>query len=195
MASWPPLGERVFLGKSIRRLDGPDKAQGRAKYAYDVARPGMLYARILGSPHAHARVTSVDVSAAQKLNGVRAVIVLKDPAQPESSSVLYAGEEIAAVAAITEEIAEDALRLIKVDYEVLPHLATVEQAMRSVGSADDNAFAEFLINEAGVAVVPGSAFGAPGHIRLSFAATTETLKDALARMERALAGSLAKRRA
>ena len=56
MASWPPLGERVFLGKSFRRLDGPDKAQGRARYAYDVARPGMLYARILGSPHAHARV-------------------------------------------------------------------------------------------------------------------------------------------
>ncbi len=73
--------------------------------------------------------------------------------------------------------------------------ANVEQAMRLVGAADDNAFAEFLINEAGVAVVPGSAFGAPGHFRLSFAAATETLEDALARMERALAGAAARKRA
>ncbi len=64
--------------------------------------------------------------------------------------------------------------------------AHVEQAMRDVGTPDDNAFAEFLITEAGVAIVPGSAFGAPGYIRLSFAAATETLQDALGRMERAL---------
>jgi aspartate aminotransferase len=73
--------------------------------------------------------------------------------------------------------------------------AHVEQAMRDVGSADDNAFAEFLINEAGVAVVQGSAFGAPGYIRLSFAAATETLRDALGRMQRALAGARARKRA
>ncbi len=64
--------------------------------------------------------------------------------------------------------------------------ANVEQAMQIVGADDDNAFAEFLINDAGVAIVPGSAFGAPGHFRLSFAAATETLKDALGRMQRAL---------
>ncbi|MGH8198732.1 MAG: pyridoxal phosphate-dependent aminotransferase [Steroidobacteraceae bacterium] len=73
--------------------------------------------------------------------------------------------------------------------------ANVEQAMKIVGAADDNAFAEFLINEAGVAVVPGSAFGAPGYFRLSFAAATETLKDALARMQRALTGAKAQKRA
>jgi aspartate aminotransferase len=67
--------------------------------------------------------------------------------------------------------------------------------MQIVGAGDDNAFAEFLINDAGVAVVPGSAFGAPGHFRLSFAAATETLKDALARMQRALAGAKAQKRA
>ena len=64
--------------------------------------------------------------------------------------------------------------------------ANVEQTMQIVGADDDNAFAEFLINEAGIAIVPGSAFGAPGHFRLSFAAATETLKDALGRMQRAL---------
>jgi aspartate aminotransferase len=73
--------------------------------------------------------------------------------------------------------------------------ANVEQAMKNVGTADDNAFAEFLIHDAGVAVVPGSAFGAPGHIRLSFAAATETLKDALGRLQRALAGAKARLRA
>ncbi len=73
--------------------------------------------------------------------------------------------------------------------------ANVEQAMKNVGAADDNAFAEFLINDAGVAVVPGSAFGAPGYIRLSFAAATAVLEDALGRMQRALAGHPAQRRA
>jgi aspartate aminotransferase len=73
--------------------------------------------------------------------------------------------------------------------------ANVEQAMKLTASADDNAFAEFLLEKAGVAVVAGSAFGAPGHFRLSFAAATETLKDALARMGRALAGARARKRA
>jgi aspartate aminotransferase len=73
--------------------------------------------------------------------------------------------------------------------------ANVEHAMKHVGAADDGAFAEFLINEAGVAVVPGSAFGAPGYIRLSFAAATETLADALRRMQRALAGKPVQKRA
>jgi aspartate aminotransferase len=73
--------------------------------------------------------------------------------------------------------------------------AYVEQAMRDLGAADDNAFAEFLLNEAGVAVVPGSAFGAPGYIRLSFAAATETLEDALGRIGRALAGAKPRMRA
>jgi len=73
--------------------------------------------------------------------------------------------------------------------------ANVEPAMRMIGVADDNAFAEFLINEAGVAVVPGSAFGGPGHFRLSFAASTATLKDALERMQRALSQARAQKRA
>ena len=73
--------------------------------------------------------------------------------------------------------------------------ADVAGAMRMVGIESDNDFAEFLIVEAGVAVVPGEGFGAPGHIRLSFAASTETLKDALGRMQRALSGAVARKRA
>jgi xanthine dehydrogenase YagR molybdenum-binding subunit len=90
----------------------------------------MLYARLLGSPHPHARVRSIDLTAAQKLPGVRAAMALKDTSNPDTSKVFYQSEEVAAVAATTEEIAEDAIRLIKVDYEVLPHLATIEQARK-----------------------------------------------------------------
>jgi xanthine dehydrogenase YagR molybdenum-binding subunit len=129
-ARWPPPAERVHIGKPIKRLDGPDKAAGRAKYTYDIVRPGMLYGKMLTSPHPHARVRSIDLSAAEKLPGVKAAILLKDTSKPEVARVRYQGEEVAAVAATTEEIAMDAVRLIKVDYEVLPHLATVEQAMR-----------------------------------------------------------------
>jgi xanthine dehydrogenase YagR molybdenum-binding subunit len=127
--SWPPIAERTLLGKSIKRLDGPDKAQGKAKYTYDIIRPGMLYGQILGSPNARARVKAIDLSAAQALPGVKAAIAVKDPADPAKAMINYQGEEVAAVAATTEEIAQDAVRLIKVDYEVLPALATVEQAM------------------------------------------------------------------
>ena len=131
MASWPPVGERALIGKSIQRVDGPAKTQGTAKYAYDINRPGMLFGRLLGSPHPHARIRGIDLSAAQKLPGVRAALGLIDPkAEEDANKVRYQGEEVAAVAAVSEEIAEDAIRLIKVDYEVLPHLATVEQAMR-----------------------------------------------------------------
>jgi xanthine dehydrogenase YagR molybdenum-binding subunit len=127
--NWPPTADLVLLGKSIKRLDGPDKAAGRAKYTYDIIRPGMLYGEILGSPHPRAKVRSIDLSAAKALPGVKAVIGIKDPADPAKTNINYQGEEVAAVAATTEEIARDAVRLIKVDYEVLPALATVEQSM------------------------------------------------------------------
>jgi xanthine dehydrogenase YagR molybdenum-binding subunit len=129
--NWPPPADRALIGTSIKRLDGPGKAGGRAKYTYDIVRPGMLYARLLDSPYAYARVKSIDLSAAEKLTGVKAVLALKDPSKEETSKVFYQGEEVAAVAATTEEIAEDAVRLIKVDWEVLPALATIEQARRA----------------------------------------------------------------
>ena len=86
----------------------------------------MIYGKILRSPHAHARVRSIDITAAQKAPGVQGGHGHHSAGQ----KVMYAGEEVAAVAAITEQQAEDAIRLIKVDWEVLPHLANVEQAMR-----------------------------------------------------------------
>jgi xanthine dehydrogenase YagR molybdenum-binding subunit len=120
---WPEKAR--LLGTRISRLDGPAKTTGRARYSYDITRPGLIYGKILRSPHAHARVKSIDLAAAQKAPGVRAVLATIEPGQ----KVMYAGDEIAAIAAVTELQAEDAVRLIKVEWEVLPHLATVEQAM------------------------------------------------------------------
>ena len=121
---WP--AKPRLIGTRISRVDGPLKATGRAKYSYDITRPGMIYGRILRSPHAHARLTSIDASAAEKAAGVRAVLITIKP----GDKVLYPGEEIGALAALTEQQAEDALRLIRIEWEVLPPLATVEQSMR-----------------------------------------------------------------
>jgi xanthine dehydrogenase YagR molybdenum-binding subunit len=122
--AWPEKPR--LIGTRVMRTDGPDKASGRARFTHDILRPGMLHARILRSPHAHARVKSIDVNAAQKAPGVRAISAIISPGQ----KCLFAGEELVAVAATTETQANDALRLIRVDWDVLPHLATVEQAMR-----------------------------------------------------------------
>ena len=130
MASWPASPN--LLGKRTRRVDGPLKASGRAKYTYDIIRPGMTYGRVLRSPHPHARVVAIDLSEARRAPGVRAAIAIVDLASPEplTHKVLFQGQEVAAVAADTEEQAADAVRLVRVQYEPLPHLTTVEQAMR-----------------------------------------------------------------
>ena len=80
----------------------------------------MIYGKILRSPHAHARIVAIDLSAAQTAPGVKAALAQKKP----GDQVMFQGDEVAAVAADTEEHAWDAVRLIKVDYEVLPHVAT-----------------------------------------------------------------------
>ena len=75
---WPAAGDRLHIGKHISRLDGPVKATGRAKYAYDVNRRGMLWAVMVQSPHAHARITAIDASAAEAMDGVVRVHVIQD---------------------------------------------------------------------------------------------------------------------
>jgi len=121
--SWPD--KPALLGTAVKRLDGPDKVTGRARYSYDINRPGMLYGKIVRSPHPHARIVSVDLSAAEKAPGVKAVLTYKEP----GTQVMYPGDPVAAVAADTEERALDAARLVRVRYETLPHFATVEQAL------------------------------------------------------------------
>jgi xanthine dehydrogenase YagR molybdenum-binding subunit len=116
--SWPPMDQRRVIGKPTKRRDGIDKSTGRAKYSSDLKPPGTLFGALLTSPYAHARITSIDTSEAEHLQGVTAVRVMT----AAGKEVQWEGTEIAIVAAESEEIANDALRKIKVQYEVLPHL-------------------------------------------------------------------------
>ncbi|MBM3811578.1 MAG: xanthine dehydrogenase family protein molybdopterin-binding subunit, partial [Acidimicrobiia bacterium] len=116
--NWPPMESRRVMGKRISRVDGIQKASGKAKYNSDVRLPGTIHGVILHSPHAHCRIKSIDTSEAEKLAGVTAVRV----AAPAGTEIQWTNAEIAFVAARTEEIARDAVRKIKVEYEVLPHL-------------------------------------------------------------------------
>jgi xanthine dehydrogenase YagR molybdenum-binding subunit len=127
--NWPPMDQRRVIGKPTNRLEGVAKASGKAKYSSDLNPPGLLQAVFLTSPHAHARVKSVDVSAAKAMKGVTAVRVISAP----GTEIQWAGTEIAVVAAETEPIARDAVRAIKVDYEVLPHVVQ-ESDLAKVGT-------------------------------------------------------------
>lgn len=114
---WPKAEDRKLIGQRISRLDGPVKVTGRAKYTYDLKPKGMLYAKVLRCPHAHARITKLDVSAAEAMPGVKAVRII----QGQGTEIQWALDEIVAVAATSEAAAEDAVRAIKIGYEVLPH--------------------------------------------------------------------------
>ncbi|MGO9264817.1 MAG: xanthine dehydrogenase family protein molybdopterin-binding subunit [Candidatus Binataceae bacterium] len=142
---------RVIGTRPIRH-DGEDKVTGRAKYGADYALPGMLHGKVLRSPHAHARIKSINIEKAQRHPGVYAVITGADLPEVKGvmanlgelvvnthylslnvlarDKVLYDGHAVAAVAAVSRHIAEEALELIEVEYEVLPPVMTAEAAMR-----------------------------------------------------------------
>jgi CO/xanthine dehydrogenase Mo-binding subunit len=144
--------EFKVIGQRVVRPDGVDKVTGRAQYGADVKPAGLLYGRVLRSPHAHAIIKSIDTSAAEKLPGVKAVVTGKDytPAADKleksgegainysylslnlmaQDKALYHGHVVAAVAATSAHIAEEALALIKVEYEVLPPVLDVLEAMK-----------------------------------------------------------------
>ena len=121
---WGPNDKHTLLNKRTTRVDGPLKVTGAARYTYDQRLPGMLYGRILRCPHGHARVTKLDTEDASKIPGVKAII------QSPLTELRFAGAPVAAVAATTSEIAGDALRAIKVTYEVLPHVVHADAAIR-----------------------------------------------------------------
>ena len=117
-------GERFsIVGKPTPRVDGALKATGAAHYTYDIELPNMLYGAILRSPLPHARVRDIDLSRAKRMAGVRAVLALDD------REIRFAGQEVAAVAATSSDIASDALKVIKVDYETMPFVVDFEAAM------------------------------------------------------------------
>jgi xanthine dehydrogenase YagR molybdenum-binding subunit len=114
---WPAPDKRELIGKRISRIDGPWKASGRARYTYDVNLPGLLFGRMALSPYAHAKVVKIDTSEAEKMPGVKAVQIIVD----EGKEVLWAGQEIVALAAETEEQAEEAADKIHIEYQQLDY--------------------------------------------------------------------------
>jgi CO/xanthine dehydrogenase Mo-binding subunit len=141
------------VGKRPIRPDGAEKVTGQAHYGADIRLPGMLYGKILRSPHSHARIKSIDTRHAEELPGVHAVVTSGDLLQPSgmvvdlaegvlhnmrflsnnilaAEKVLYKGHAIAAVAATSPHLAEEALALIQVEYEVLPPVLDAKQAMQ-----------------------------------------------------------------
>ena len=138
----PPNAQLAVIGKSIPRINGRAKVTGAATFTVDVKLPGMLYARLLRSPHPHARIVSIDTGAAKQHPGVRAVHIINQvvgraveaasaPAGASGRRLLYVGDPIAAVAAITPEAAQTAVDLIKVEYEPLTFVVDLEDARKS----------------------------------------------------------------
>jgi 4-hydroxybenzoyl-CoA reductase subunit alpha len=151
-APWQRPGQRgdgfQVVGSAQRKIDGIAKATGQAVYTDDIQLPGMLHAKILRSPHAHARIVSIDTSKAEALPGVHGVLVGAElpikygviPWTPDENvlavdKVRFIGDEVAAVAAVDEDTANAAARLIEVEYEVLPHYFTPEEALANPSPA------------------------------------------------------------
>ncbi|WP_309493168.1 xanthine dehydrogenase family protein molybdopterin-binding subunit [Candidatus Hecatella orcuttiae] len=140
------MSEFSCVGRSLPKVDVLKKALGETVYTGDIKLPGMLYGRVLKSPHPHAKILRVDTAGAEKLKGVKAVVTHRDAPRilwgthvPPycvydqyvfDSRVRFVGEPVAAVAAVDEDVAEEALELINVDYEVLPAVYDPEEAMK-----------------------------------------------------------------
>jgi CO/xanthine dehydrogenase Mo-binding subunit len=143
--------DNKWIGKRTIRPDGEDKVTGRAQYAADYKMPGQIYGKVLRSPHPHARIRSIDTSKALALPGVKAVVTSKDFVEfPVDKAVplgiqdmrwmarnvmarekaLFIGHPVAAVAATSNAIAKKALKLIEVDYEVLPWAIEIDDALK-----------------------------------------------------------------
>ena len=160
------------VGADLPRTDAVPKTTGSATYTVDVSFPGMLHAKVLRSPHAHARVVSIDASAARGMPGVHAVLTrddldglspvygyfIKDQPIVAIDKVRYIGDVVAAVAAQSEQQAVAALEMINVEYELLPAVATVEQAMEDA--------APELFEDEPMGIVPDYGMGASGYRRI-----------------------------
>lgn len=164
--NWPST-PRTVVGKAVKRIDGPDKVSGKAKYTYDVKRPGMLYARAVRSPYPRAKIVSIDFSAAQRVPGFKTSLIIRDPKDDKTNVAMYQGDEVAAVAADTEEHAIDAERAVKVVYEALPSVISVESAL--AGRAPEGIFPNGNVRQGQVQQI--------GELEAGFKAAAHTLEQ------------------
>ena len=192
------------IGRSVSRIDAMDKVTGRAKYANDLHLTGMCHAAFLRSPYGHARIKSIDTTEAEKLHGVVAVIHAATLARDMASvveeemhaarrvvklfpavgeTVKYQGMKVAAVAAVSKEIAEEACDRIRVEYEVLPALVDVRDAVKddAVLINEDSKPADALPDGpwAGMALknVAGQNHRADGDVEAGFKESDKVFED------------------
>ncbi len=155
------MADVTALGASLPRLESAEKVTGRAQYADDIRLPGMLHAAVATSPHAHARIRGVRLDAARVLPGVKAIVtgadlppnrsggIVKDEHMLARDKVRYVGEPVAAVAAVDIETARRALAAIEIDYEPLPAVLTIEEALAPDAPILHEAFASYFQTVAG----------------------------------------------
>jgi CO/xanthine dehydrogenase Mo-binding subunit len=138
-----PEREYHLIGKSVPRVDSVGKATGQSRFAGDLILPRMLVGKVLRSPHPHARILNIDTSRAESLPGVKAIVTGHDTAGEkwgvfpytrdmqmlQTEKARYVGDEVAAVAAVDEDTALEALSLIQVDYDILPAVFTIDEAL------------------------------------------------------------------
>jgi len=173
------------LGKRVSRKDAFEKVTGKARYIPDIKLPGMLYAKFLRSPHAHARIKHIDTSRAESLPGVKCVLTFKDVPQVHPQRkfeflldrvVHHPGEEVAAVAALTPQIAEEALKLIEVDYEVLPAVFDVKEAMKPGAALAHEEYGTNIYHGTEIVKIPR--LSDDGWLKLEVGNVEEGFKDA-----------------
>ena len=135
---WPVNDDLKIIGKRVTRIDALDKVTGKAKYTADMKLPGMLYAKMFRSKVPHAKISSIDISAAKNLEGVHAIHVIENEQNDSQENdkgqypmVKYVGQPLGGVAAVSLDIAKDAIALIKVNYEEKPFVIDLDSAMKN----------------------------------------------------------------
>jgi len=183
-----------YIGRPLPRSEGPDKVTGKSLFTADVQRPGTLWGKILRSPLPHARILNIDVSKAKRLSGVRAVITaqdvnarlvgagLKDVPTLARERVRFIGEKVAAVAAIDQDVAEEALSRIDVEYEELPAVFDAQEAMQPTAPVLHPAYDSYEIEDAkakavGLHNVQSALSASKGDIQQGFADSDHIFED------------------
>jgi xanthine dehydrogenase molybdenum-binding subunit len=200
-------GKFQVVGTRPIRHDGLDKVTGRAKFGADIQMPGLLHGRVLRSPHSHACIRSIDTSKAEALPGVYAVCTAKDFPIIEDreidfaevqgnarmmaenmlahEKVLYKGHAVAAVAATNPHIAEEALNLIEVDYEVLPSVLSVRDAMKEDAPLlHENMTTRFRVERSGRGEDTGEKSNVAGHLQFKRGDLEQGFREADITVER-----------
>ena len=200
-------GTYHVVGTRPIRHDGLDKVTGRAKFGADITLPGMLHGKVLRSPYAHARIRSIDTRRAEALPGVYAVCTAKDFPIIEdrvidfaetqgnarmiadnilaNQKALYVGHAVAAVAAINPHVAEEALTLIQVDYEVLPPVFDVRDAMKpDAPLLHEHLTTRFRVERTGPGQDTGERGNIAGHIQFQRGDLEQGFREAAVIVER-----------